>query len=514
MFMKRIRMTVSAFLAAVFAACALVMPVSADIGEALLAGESVPLLVVITSFDPNGNGVDDFCAENIGSITENKESPMYGEQWAGTHAYDYYDMYFGDAFVTTSGEVSDKTLKNYYKAMSFNQFYFTPAEFDVVPDHYKTDERYGGITGGILEITLNMPHPEAYYNQIGDNQKAAYTIQRMIVEACDPYVDFSKFDTDGSGVVDSSELGLIILNAGIDHSSGNPTTQYKFQVHGTAVTFGTTSAYTAKCDGVRICHRSNIGEYYSSGVLMPIGTPAHELAHNIGTEDLYNRGGGSIGAWPMPNRFSLQCSGNYLGNPKATSPALLDPYNLMHIGWLEPETVGDGVHTLYSPTSGNRTLLKILTPDPQEYYLVEIRLARGFEDTMKNVEGGGVLIWHIDEDVNEEFYLDGLADSSATKNGQYHDPGIYPCFRNAYNRKTGLLKDTIPADPCYYLSSDDKTALFDSSTFISPVSLKSCSLFSVPDGVDPDWKLEIEVLTPPGEMMQIRVNGAYEVQEP
>ena len=29
--------------------------------------------------------------------------------------------------------------------------------------------------------------------------------------------------------------------------------------------------------------------------------------------------------------------------------------------------------------------LKILSPDPQEYYLVEIRLSRGFEDTMKSV---------------------------------------------------------------------------------------------------------------------------------
>ena len=414
----------------------------------------------------------------------------------------------GDSFVTASGEVSKKTLKAYYQEMSFNQFYFTPAEFDVVPEHYLTDERYAGITGGILEITIPMPHPEAYYNQIGDNQKAAYTIQRMIVEACDPYIDFSKFDTNKSGVVESSELGVIILNAGIDKSSGSATTRYTFMVHGTAVTFGSDSTYTAKCDGVKICHRSNIGEYYSSGTLMPIGTPAHELAHNIGTEDLYNRGGGSIQLWPMPNRFSLQCSGNYLGG--AASPAYLDPYNLMHIGWLEPEAVGDGVHTLYSTTSGNRTLLKINSPDPQEYYLVEIRLSRGFEDTMTSAEGGGVLIWHIDDDINAVYYESGLADSSATIGGKYHDPGIYPCFCNSYNKKTGLLKGVIPNDPCYYRSNDEKTALFDSSAFTSPVSLKSCSLFSVPDGVDPNWKLEIEVLSPPGEMMQIRVSGAYE----
>ena len=503
------RKIVSAALAAIFALCALSLPVSADIGKALLDGESVPLLVIIASFDPNGNGVDDYSAETVGDITSKKDSPIYGEQWAGTHAYDYYDMYFGDSFITASGTVSAKTLKNYYKEMSFNQFYFNPAEFDVVPEHYQTDERYAGIKGGILEVTIPMPHPEAYYNQIGNNQHAAYTIQRMIVEACDEYIDFSKFDVNNNGIVSSSELGVIILNAGIDKSSGSPNGKYQFTVHGTAVTFGTSSPYVAVCDDVVICHRSNIGEYYDAGTLMPIGTPAHELAHNIGTEDLYNRGGGDIGSWPMPNRFSLQCSGNYLGNPKASSPALLDPYNLMHIGWLAPETVGDGVHTLYSSTSGNRTLLKILSPDPQEYYLVEIRLSRGFEDTMKSVEGGGILIWHIDEDINDLFFLDGLADSSAKSGGKYHDPGIYPCFRNAYNKKTGLLKDVLPADPCYYFSADAKTAHFNSSDFTSPVSLKSCSLFSVPNGVDPDWKLEIDVLTPPGEMMQIRVTGAY-----
>ena len=512
MFRKSLKRSTAALLCFVIAALALAAPVSADIGPALLKGESVPLLVIIASFDANGNGIDDFSAETVGDIKANKNSPLFGEQWAGTHAYTYYDMYFGDSYEMASGKTSTKTLKNYYKAMSFDQFYFTPAEFDVVPEHYLNDEQYAGITGGILEITLDMPHPAAYYQQIGDNQKAAYTVQRKLVEACDPYIDFSKFDKDKSGIVDSSELGLIILNAGYDASSagGTVTDKHSFTVHGTAVTFGSSSPYTAKCDGVLICHRSNIGEYYSVGTLMPIGTPAHELAHNIGTEDLYNRGGGDIGNWPMPNRFSLQCSGNYLGNPKATSPALLDPYNLMHIGWLSAETVGDGVHTLYSPTSGNRSLLRINTPDPKEYYLVEIRLERGFEDTMGSTEGGGVLIWHIDDDINANFFLDGLADSSAKSGGKYHDPGIYPCFRNSYNKKTGLLKSTTPADPCYYRSVDAKTSHFDSADFTSPVSLKSCSLFSVPKGVDPDWHLEIEVLTPPGEMMQIRVSGAYE----
>ena len=109
MFMKRIRMTVSAFLAAVFAACALVMPVSADIGEALLAGESVPLLVVITSFDPNGNGI----AEAVEKRSKIRSiNARLGDEIRRQALSDYDGLHLDSFAYCVNGKIKDPSVRN------------------------------------------------------------------------------------------------------------------------------------------------------------------------------------------------------------------------------------------------------------------------------------------------------------------------------------------------------------------------------------------------------------------
>ena len=137
-----------------------------------------PLLVVVASFDPNGNGINDFDENNVAPLYD-KESPIYGEQWAISKPQEVYDRFFG----------GDDSLEAYYKEMTHNKFWFYPAPIDH-PDENSLKE-------GVLFVTVDIPHPAAL-RHLGDydNSKAAAKAIHDIVAKCDKYIDFAKYDTD------------------------------------------------------------------------------------------------------------------------------------------------------------------------------------------------------------------------------------------------------------------------------------------------------------------------------
>ena len=53
-----------------------------------------PLLIVIASFDPSGEGISHYTPEHPELLTD-KTSPYYGEQWAMTKPADCYAKFFG-----------------------------------------------------------------------------------------------------------------------------------------------------------------------------------------------------------------------------------------------------------------------------------------------------------------------------------------------------------------------------------------------------------------------------------
>lgn len=469
-----------------------------------------PLLVVVASFDPNGNGINDYDENNVAPLYD-KESPIYGEQWAISKPQEVYDRFFG----------GEKSLMNFYKEMTHDKFWFYPVPIDH-PDENSLDS-------GVLFVTVNIPHPSALRNT-GDynNETAAAKAIAEIVKACDPYIDFAKYDTDGDGVVRPTDLAIVILNAGYDRSSAEadnsfstvicengPTPSHRFMVHGTSQPTDVTMR-----GGVKVVRVSNMGEYRSVKVgLMTIGTPAHELAHNLGAQDMYSRWTPPADAeprWPTPRRFTLMCSGNHICD--GSMPAYLDPYQRVYFGWAD-ETVAeeDGVYTLHSTLSGKYNVLKVTTPNPDEYFICEIRLKEGFETFLDNDENskGGVLVWHVDEKINEEWFLKAQCVSSNRPNGQRHDLG------NAIKPRLGmeeirdddgnfvkfgpLYADGSRASESYFFKSDDEnTATFKSELYCGAAS-GSYSLNVFPEGVSKDFKLHIEVLDEPGEEMRVKV---------
>lgn len=455
----------------------------------------VPLLVIIASFDADGDGENDYDDSDRTKLFADTSSPVYGEQWAYSKPEEHYQKLFDENYTYS--------LINFYKEMTLGRVYYVPAEFD-------KDVPGQTIQKGVMSIVIKRKHP-------GASNDAGGTIS-AIIKATDEYIDYKKFDTNGDGKVTQKELGIAIMNAGADHAYTGTyaNTSYPkgyFAVHGTS------QGCTVTLDGVKITsgsskgNVSNFGEYSTPGTLMPIGVIAHELAHNLGAEDLYYRnpgyGGTAITGWPMPYRFSLQCTGNSCGN--SAKPAYLDPYQRIYLGFADCEVVGDGEHTLYSTCSGKYKVLRYNTPDPNEYYLIEVRLKEGFETGLLTGSEGGIMVWHIDESINGKYFAGGNADTyyfceaGATSP---HDPGIVPLFRTGWNELGTRMLQTNPADPCYYKSADPKTAVFDSSNFRSATN-GTISLNSYPANWvgQETYNVHIEVLSEPGQEMKIKISS-------
>ncbi|MBQ8498114.1 MAG: hypothetical protein IJ489_11770 [Clostridia bacterium] len=455
--------------------------------EPVTETKEIPLIIILANFDADGDGEDDWDENEPDKLYKDQSQPYYGEQWAGSEVTDHYDRYFGEGL----------SLTNYYEELTMGAFKFVPIEFDVVPEG-------SPYTNGIIEVVVHHQHPSS---GSGGSAKAQSAI-KAVFEATDPYIDYTKYDINGNGRIDSTEMGVVILNPGQDASNGttnNP--RQKFQVHGTS------QGLPAFCDGLSFSKVSNFGEYGAAGGIMNIGTPAHELAHNLGAEDLYDtkrngHGGSYVSNWPRAYDFSLECNGNHRGN--GAYPTYLDPYHRVYLGWAEEVVVEDGVYTISSTLTDKYTVLRVNTPDPGEYYLIEIRLKEGFEKLLTSGDSlGGIMIWHIDEDLNKRFFTEGSASTSATLNGERHDPAIVPLFRVGYDTAGQYIMTTSPSDPFYYYSEDDpSTAIFDSGKFHS-VTNGTQSLNSYPDTWEgkENYNLRVEVLSEPGQEMTVKITS-------
>ena len=369
--------------------------------------EPIPLLIIKVSYDANKNGKNDFDSSNGRKLYGDKSSEYYGEQWCYSS-----DKYWYDAFFS-----KDKgSMRTYYEEVSGGSFYFYPAE-----ETYESAENQGVANDGIVEVVIPYKHPMA---TTGGPDKEDATSRNAALKAAGQYVDFSKFDKNGDGYLSYTELAIVYICGGYEASanSSRPSDKLAFGVHGHQ-----TGNTAQNINGVYVgASFVRVGEYYSSEDPLAIGTIAHELGHFIGAPDLYDNGSGV--KWNYVGDVSLMASGswsNYPGTIRGTSPAYLDPYNAISCGLVNAtEVFSDGEYILYSRNSsaGAYNILKINTPDPNEYYLVENRYhASGSTefDALENSGNNAIIIWHIDEK-----FASQRTGVNASSSG--HDPGVVP----------------------------------------------------------------------------------------
>ncbi len=133
----------------------------------------------------------------------------------------------------------------------------------------------------------------------------------------------------------------------------------------------------------------------------PLGVYAHEYGHLLSLPDLYEANSDSTKPDRFMGRWSLMGTGLWLGNPRGSSPAELEAWSRIKLGWLIADSV-ELPPTNFSlrlvalrPLETASGIRAIMIPIASSgYYLIEFRSKIGFDSYLPQT---GVLITRIDE---------------------------------------------------------------------------------------------------------------------
>ena len=449
--------------------------------------EPIPMLVIMINFDADGDGVDDNAEGTYQSGQKVKEefitdendpnfgekNPIYGEQWCHTTEEDWTSRLFS---------MEGNTLNTYYKFMSDGKFYWIPAE-----------ETYGEANNGVISVTIQNVHP----NCIKGTGQWVHCFGQ-IVEAASEYVDFSIYDKNGNGRLEKYELCLAFIIGGAETSSGSTNNKEVFGFHAYYKDYDPNNVLTT--DGVEIGRSGFFGTgAISGGHALNFGVFAHELGHYLGAPDLYDTKSDKYdNAVGTP---SMMASGSH-----GSTPSHFDPYILSNFGFVAPETaITDGVYTLYSKTSseGKYNVIKIATPNPDEYFLIENRYSSVRDgSTFDSGVSQGILIWHIDESIHRKTGM------TCNTEAYGYDPAVVVYAPIATEGSKGnvlsvynAFRTTHPTSPNY--------AHFDPTAYTFPVS-KTWYTSLTEEEAKLLENLHIEVISAPGDETQIKITGVYD----
>lgn len=350
-----------------------------------------------------------------------------------------------------------------------------------------------GIVGEV-HGWYRMPQDYEYYvdNQrgLGEYPQNAQRLTEDALTAADEDIDYSDFDNDDDGVVEA----LFIVHAGPGAEATGRDTH--IHSHSWNVPQG------IRLDGVRFARYAMEPEDGNIGVF------GHELAHSFfGLPDLYDGTYRSAGI----GRWSMMAGGSWGGG--GTLPAHFDAWCKKRIGFIEPyPVVGNYEDIVLEPVELVDDVLIAWRHGnwQREYFLIENRQRIGSDQSLP---GSGLLIWHIDEQVNnnnnpwwpgenEGHYkvaleqADGNYDMEHNRNnGDMNDPWSGGEYGRIFSA------ETEPSSRDYFLLETDVTVYnieqmdsmgmgFDIAVF--PVSIGDLSLFvlnRIPDDhfyQDPD----------------------------
>ncbi|MBR6745435.1 MAG: InlB B-repeat-containing protein [Clostridia bacterium] len=430
-----------------------------------------PLLVILVNIDPDPY-----------KDGETNETLLRHQD----HSY-WYEMFFGDG---------PKTMKSYFEIQSGGNFRFTPA-----PENYANAAKKDVANDGIIEVTVNTSIAKGTKGSTSDPER--YAALAAAVNA--GYVNFASYDKNKDGRVSEDELMVAFIVAGYEYTrNGTQTPSYNAHKNSFIYDF---NGVTVSTDYVKC------GEMIDNDTPLTVGSFCHELGHALGNGDLYAAGGGNWGGANSPaGKVSVMAgngsAGANTGEKKGESPSNFDPYHLTVYGLYDYTNVGDGTYTLYSRQSkeGKYNILKVTSPNPNEYYLIENRYfdnSTEHFDSDTNYDGTrGIIIWHVDQ---------GIADAGRAGAGmRINSPGT-----NADIGVAALAPVPTPVDeggtPRHTASSGvfNKAGLvFNCHDYFFPGS--ETWYTSLTEAEAANLNLKIEILDDPGHEIRIKVTGAVE----
>lgn len=231
-----------------------------------------------------------------------------------------------------------------------------------------------------------MKNKRVYYGG-GDEANACQMVVEA-VKAIDKDVDFSVYDHNGDGYVDS--VYIIYAHKGEADSYIDETVwPYSYELEDENVYLS--------ADGVKFntygCSNELASGRPSQGTkdrIDGIGTFTHEFGHVLGLPDLYNTNSSSDNTTPCD--WSVMDSGSY--NNDARTPCNLSSFERYSLGWLTPsEIVASGDYTLGQLGATNEAYIMTTEENKDEFFIIEYRNNEGWD---KYLPSEGMLVWHID----------------------------------------------------------------------------------------------------------------------
>ena len=261
------------------------------------------------------------------------------------------------------------------------------------------EAQFGNMYNFTFDVSdiVTLPNNRKYYGQnVGSDDNDARP-QQMVSEACTlaekSGVDFSRYDDDGDGYVDT----VFVIFAGDDEADSG--IEDCIWAHAwslsKAITLSGKKIFSYACASelgreVSFDRWGNYtpGEAYLAG----IGTFCHEYSHTFGLADLYDTDYSSNGhSEALWSSTGLMDGGNM--NNKGNTPPNWNAIDRVQLGVGNCIELTPGKYDI-KPISENGDYYKLETGTPGEYYLIECRDASNVWDS--HTGGSGMLVYHID----------------------------------------------------------------------------------------------------------------------
>jgi immune inhibitor A len=219
-------------------------------------------------------------------------------------------------------------------------------------------------------------------NGFGNYPRNAQKLAEDAVVAADQYVDYTRYDNNQDGIVDS----IFILHAGPGAEAtenSNDIWSHRWVMRNPPV-----------LDGMDFRGYSMEPEYTWNLGDSTIGVFSHEYGHDLGLPDLYDisDAGEGIGKW------GLMGSGSW--NAGGTRPAHPCAWPKIQWDWVIPVVISEDQTGVNIPrVEDNQSIFRLWTDGAagNQYFLIENRQRILFDD---NLPGDGLLIYHVDDSVS------------------------------------------------------------------------------------------------------------------
>ena len=282
----------------------------------------------------------------------------------------------------------------------------------------KARKKNGTIDDGLIGwLKLSGKHPNTGYNTDKRNQKIA----KNAIMAADEYIDFDIYDSNNDGIIEPTELSIIVIVAGYEASFSGSLTPSIWGHQGCMANVG----YPV-VDGKTIERYAELGEIHKDH-LATMGIMAHELGHLMfSLPDLYDTtpyktvDSFGIGAFCL---MGYGAWGAAEGKLRGSSPTYLCAWSTESLNWGIVNPIKSAQTVSFPSVRDNKSsIFRIDTQDKDQYFLIENRQFSGYDIGFQGLAGtsghGGLVMYHIDK------LKTGLWPEQNTVNADVNDKGV------------------------------------------------------------------------------------------